>query len=108
MSDFIVTEKAMRPALPDRACFYCQQPIGETHSDDCVLIEKKVKVRMTVEYEVLVPHDWDKEAVEFHRNGSSWCCNNVFKELEALQGCLCEYTYFECLDASGVARLDES
>lgn len=79
---FTVTEKAMRPASPDRACFYCGQPIGEEHIDTCVLVRKLVKIRATIEFEARVPAHWDKGDIEFHRNESSSCKDNFVRDLE--------------------------
>lgn len=106
----LVSPLAMRPASDKKQCFYCQQPIGAEHKDDCVLLRKKVKVRMTVEYEVSVPAHWQKSDVEFHRNDGSWCADNALDELKKLsesEGCLCHAASFEYLgDASG-PYLDE-
>ena len=88
---FIVTEKAQRPARMDGTCFYCLQKIGSEHLSDCVLIQKKAVVKMTVEYEIEVPNHWDGDRVEFHRNEGTWCGSNVLQELEKLEkehGCL--------------------
>lgn len=106
---FQVTEAAQRPARMDGSCFYCHQKIGESHRDDCVLIAKNVKVRMTVEYEVKVPASWSSYDIEFHRNDSSWCCGNAIRELEKLNenGCICGITHFDCIDENGAAYLDE-
>lgn len=99
-----VTTNAMRPASTEKQCFYCRRPIGDEHGSDCVLVRRKVKVRMTTEYEIEVPAHWKKDNVEFHRNESSWCANNALDELKAISckgGCLCstiEYEYLE--DAS--------
>lgn len=91
----------------DGRCFYCRQPIGAAHKHDCVLIQKRVKVRMIIEYEVDVPSTWDGDMVEFHRNESSWCAGNAIAELEDRfggdgQSCGCgaiEFDYVE--DTSG-------
>ena len=116
VSKFIVTEKARRRADMRPKCFYCQQPIGQPHEDDCVLISKKVHVRMTVEYEVRVPHHWSVSNILFHRNESSWCMNNAARELmhlvheaEKNGDCLCfdKGCRFECDNADGEAYLDE-
>jgi hypothetical protein len=48
---------------------------------------RTVIVRMTVEYPVEVPADWDSHMIEFHRNDSSWCASNALNELEELYGC---------------------
>lgn len=99
---FIVTEKAQRPANMNGACFYCHQKIGLEHTHACVLIKKKVKVRMTVEYEIDVPASWSKESIEFSRNESSWCANNAIDELENVfdkceSACMCASAKFEYL-----------
>jgi len=99
-----VSRAAMRPASDKNECFYCKQTLGLEHKPDCVLIKKKVKVRLTVEYEIEVPADWDKEQIEFSRNESSWCSTNAIDELKSLfdnsdnktEKCMCgcsEYRY---------------
>lgn len=100
----------MRPASPKRQCFYCQQPIGSPHREDCVLVSKMVKVRMTVEYEINVPSTWDKYAVEFQRNGGSRCADRILDELKWLSkknGCLCGVVNFEYLGDAGEPFLNE-
>lgn len=102
--EYIVTEKAKRPASPVDECFYCHQPVGGYHDSECVLIQRKVTVRMTIEYDVSVPAKWGKEDIEFHRNESSWCSTNAIGELEEItkDGCLCDKTNFAYLrEASG-------
>ena len=108
--EFIVTKAAMRPASKRERCFYCQQSIGQEHEPDCVLIKKTIKIRAVIEYEVDVPHFWDKQAVEFHRNESSWCCSNILDELKEIDKdgqCLCGIVEFECLGADGEPILKE-
>lgn len=107
---FIVTDKARRPAIDRPVCFYCLRPVGSPHKGDCVLIKKKVLIRMTVEYEISVPASDYKGEIEFHRNESSWCADNAFDELEALRdkhGCLCHVAKFTCLRDTGEPYLDE-
>lgn len=107
---FVVTKDAMRPASNEEKCFYCQQPLGAEHKPDCVLVAKKVKVRAIIEYEVNVPAYWDKDQVEFQRNDSSWCCDNMIGELENLLGedqCLCGITTFEYLGDASEPFLNE-
>jgi hypothetical protein len=102
---FIVTEKAQRPARMNGRCFYCCQPIGAEHKDDCVLISKKIKIQMTVEYEIKVPAEFNGNQIEFSRNEGTWCCDNAIQELENLSkenGCLCNIMKFKYLgDESG-------
>jgi hypothetical protein len=106
----LVTRKAMRPASDREECFYCLQPIGAAHKPDCVLIEKKVLVRMTVEYEISVPSCWSKEDIEFHRNEGTWCAGNIIEELQELAGeseCLCNCTRFTYLGGDSKPFLAE-
>lgn len=107
-----VTEKSMRPASGKRRCFYCHEPIGGQHRPDCVLVKKRVRIRMTVEYDVEVPNHWDKHKIEFHRNDGSWCADNAITELEAVaatarEGCLCGCTHFEYLGHDSEPFLSE-
>jgi hypothetical protein len=76
--------------------------VGEFHLDDCVLIEKKIKVRCTIEYEISVPYCWDKQRIEFHRNEGSWCSDNLISELTQLsetEGCLCYCATYEVIES---------
>lgn len=108
---FIVTEKSQRQSQRTREeCRYCHQPLGSDHKNDCILIKKKVKIRMTVEYEIEVPSDWDKEMVEFSRNSGSWCAGNAIAELDELagdNGCLCHCASFEYIDTVSEPYLKE-
>lgn len=109
---FLVTAKAStrRPAEP--RCFYCEQPIGTEHKDDCVFVSKRVKLRLTVEYEVRVPAHWDKNLIEFSRNDGSWCASNLVDELQDIaerEGCLCNTgAEFEYLADASEPYLEES
>ncbi len=60
----IVTEKAMRPASPKRCCYYCQQPIGGTHTTDCVLYRRKIT--LAIEIEIDVPYNSSANDVEYY------------------------------------------
>lgn len=113
-SKFLVTEAAMRPASQARQCFYCHQPIGGAHKVDCVLINQRYRVRLTVEYEIDRPASWDKSLLEFALNGSSWCASNLVDELaeyvERLEKdglCLCADAEFEFVRREGEPFLDE-
>lgn len=100
-SGFKVTAKAMRPASKAKQCFYCQEPVGGEHEDNCVLILKRVKVSLTIEYEVSVPGHWDRHAIEFQRNDGSWCADNLIEELREFaeeKGCLCPHAHFEFVE----------
>lgn len=106
---FIVTEKAMRPASTQRRCFYCQQPIGETHKDDCVLIRKHVMVKITITHDVVVAAEMTKDDIEFYFNESGYCVSNLLDKLveSDKQGCLCGVTDVEHVGQDSPAFLDE-
>jgi hypothetical protein len=111
MSNFVVTQLAMRPASLKQQCFYCQERIGATHKDDCVLIRKDVVVKFEIEIPVRVPAFWTEEQVEFHRNQGTWCASNVLDELEKIEkdnGCLCQQAEFSFVKETSEAYLDES
>lgn len=89
---YIVTEKAMRPASSQRACFYCQRAIGEEHKADCVLIARRVRMRVSIEYEINTAACFTPEELERMRTEGSWCNDNLIDELRAIAekvGCLC-------------------
>jgi hypothetical protein len=69
---------------------------------DTPTTKQKFKVRLTVEYEVEYPNDFDKYDVEFHRNESSWCAGNALKELEAIKNgtssCICGLASFDVIE----------
>jgi hypothetical protein len=132
---FTVTSRAMRPACNEHRCFYCRVPIGADHKSDCVLISRRVVVRLesegfdvSHEYEIVVPAAWTAEDIEFHRNDSSWCADNALDELpsdvvaklgrthdeddeDATRDCLCGAVSFvyvgEVEGERGAAWLDE-
>ena len=72
-----ITDNGIRPAAgtQDR-CFYCHSAAGSSHKDNCVILEKSVVIRMTVEYIVAVPRHWDEGMIEHHRNDGSFCADN--------------------------------
>ena len=89
----LANDDGIRPAGNTDECFYCRQKVGQPHKFDCVALHRMVKVRYTYEIEIEVPHFWDKEAIEFHRNESSWCADNgignIEEYLEKNQICSC-------------------
>jgi len=113
MEKFIVSKQAMRPASDEEECFYCNIAIGGHHKDTCVLVSKKVKVKLTVEYEVEVPSFWNKDNIEFHRNESSWCADNAMDELIEVfdidneESCMCGHLNFEYVGGDTEPYLDE-
>jgi len=111
----LVTEDdpGIRPAGSPVHCYYCNRGVGQEHKRDCVILSKKVKLRATVEYEVYVPFEWDKEMIEFHRNDGTWCADNLVNDLEkhlkGTEGCLCDRTkidFVEVVEAGPVIKRD--
>lgn len=60
------------------------------------------KVRMTVEYEVERPDDYDTDRLDFQLTESSWCADNALEEikehLNKNHTCLCNVAQFEVLE----------
>lgn len=79
----VVKPSDERPARPDGTCFYCGQPVGRNHKPDCVVVSKTVTVRLTLELVIDVPRAWDGDMIEFARNESSWCKDNLLRDLGA-------------------------
>lgn len=93
--DTIVKADDERPAgKGSGVCLYCKEKIGQPHKWECVIPQKQVMVKMTVEYPISVPRSWGKEDIEFQRNEGSWCASNAVDELKALGDCICNYTAF--------------
>lgn len=90
----LVDDDGIRPAGSPGACFYCHADVGTPHLCDCVILQRRVKVRYVFEIEIDVPHCWVAEDVEFNRNDSSWCADNAVDDVSDFlaakgDGCLC-------------------
>lgn len=86
-------ETGERPnAYPGSAgkCMYCKSPLGEPHTENCVVPQRSVVVKITVHYVVSVPRCFTSEEIESHRNDGSFCLGNdieqIFEETEAVEG----------------------
>ena len=97
----LLDDDGIRPAGKPDECLYCKQKVGEEHKYDCVILQRKVKVSYSYEIEIEVPWSWTEDEIAFHRNESSWCCDNSLDELEELRtklnaenSCLC--SVFNC------------
>jgi hypothetical protein len=106
MQTFNVTRKAIRPASVKEQCFYCSKPIGSTHAPDCVLVKKRVRIKVFTELTVEIPHFWDEETIRFYYNDGSWCAANLADIIED-NGCICENTEIIPLTHTGEAFLQE-
>jgi len=96
-------DNGIRSAGKSNECFYCHQKIGLPHKKDCVILNKKVKLKYSFEIEVEMPWSWDNGQILFHRNDGSWCADNALDELEKLSdklGCLCSVFSAEIISVS--------
>lgn len=116
MSDnnYIVTEKAMRPATPARECFYCNVPIGGVHKDTCVLRRQNVRVALAIEFEDWMPVSWTPDFYNDTRNLGSNCLDNqvrkVLEEYNARQKryeCSCGIASVRLIEKIGEPFLQE-
>lgn len=95
---WIVGDHGIRPAGPQDRCFYCHQPKGAVHLDECVIRTRTVVVRFTVELVIDEPESFTEKDINFQFNESSWCADNLADMLadnvkrtgDADFGCLCE------------------
>jgi len=115
MIKFVVTKDSMRPASEKKQCFYCHEKIGCFHKQDCTLVRKKVRIRMTIDYEVEVPYHYGKNDIEYDRNDGTWCSDNAMSEINKLwaekesnDDCMCNQTEFEYLGNDTEPYLRES
>jgi hypothetical protein len=79
----------LRAGPPD-ACFYCHAKVGQEHGFTCVVVQKKVELRVRARlpggveffgrWQTLEPWSWGPHEIEFHKNESSWCCSNFMQE----------------------------
>ena len=119
----VENDYGIRPAGKPDECFYCQQKVGSPHGPECVMVTKRVEMRVKATmpsgiylglWQFNTPHYWSVFAIEFHKNGSSWCASNFtdepqdrvtwdagdpWPELKSLahayDGCLCGRLEFE-------------
>jgi len=83
-------DDGIRPAGPPDECLYCRQKVGQPHGPDCVTVKKLVEFKVDVRlsdgvkftglWQCEVPHSWDEHMMDFHKNESSWCSNNIMHE----------------------------
>ena len=93
-----VGDYAIRPMGKPDTCFYCGAKIGEEHNQGCVIRERTIKVRMTLEFVVDVPEHWNEDTINFRYNESSWCASNILNKLQYRDEnfrCLCDCATFE-------------
>lgn len=79
----IITDKD-RNEHYKKDCLYCEGKLGEEHGFNCVCRKRTVVVRLEIEYVIEVPESWTPEYIDFHRNKSSWCCDNGIDEINEM------------------------
>lgn len=94
----LTDDDGIRPAGSPNKCFYCNQETGQPHKEECVILNKKIKVKYTFELEIEVPWHWTEKDVKFHREMGTWCADNAIEEMEKYtkkdEKCLCPN--FQC------------
>jgi len=80
-SDWPVTEDDVRPAGEPDHCFYCDQPLGGQHHEDCVIRKRTIVVAATITLVIDVPECWDERQIDFYHNEGTWCSSNLIDDL---------------------------
>jgi hypothetical protein len=79
-------DDGIRPAGPPDECLYCRQKVGKPHGAECVIVKKRVELRVLLGDEELglwqcdEPFFWDQHMTWFDKNESSWCMDNFIDE----------------------------
>lgn len=91
-----VIESDNRPAGPSDQCFYCRQPHGAQHKEDCGICQRTVVVRTTIERVIEVPEYFTLENIQFLLGEGTRCSDNevqeiydMAKRLDSAGGCSC-------------------
>jgi hypothetical protein len=88
-------DDGIRPAGKPDECFYCHAKVGEPHIETCVILNRRTKIKFTVQIVIDTPFSWSKEVIENYYNNSTWCHNNCAVEIQNYcdelepNGCLC-------------------
>jgi hypothetical protein len=63
-------------------CFYCKEPVGKPHEQECVRVSKLTRWRVLCDgkpvgwFNEYLPHWWGRHEMEFRMNEGSWCSDN--------------------------------
>lgn len=93
-----VEDEGIRPAGESDRCFYCHEPKGGIHKPDCVVRQRTVVIKVSIDLVVTTTEDWGKELIEFKYNDGIYCMSNIVDNIVALRdrqreqdnGCLCD------------------
>ena len=75
-----IVQEADQRNKRDGTCFYCGEAVGTQHKDECVLVTKRVKLRLTAVFETECPRSWDHSMIAFHF-GENNCADNMLRDL---------------------------
>ena len=82
-------DDGIRPAGKPDECFYCNRKVGEPHGRDCVMVDRKIRARYTIEVITDDTHrNTDEDTVVWHNH--LWEDVNVPFREDEIVGLLCE------------------
>lgn len=62
--EWVVGEHGIRPAGPPDHCFYCGEPLGHTHDEECVIRSRTIVVKASAEIVISVPECFTQEQID--------------------------------------------
>ncbi len=73
-------DSGIRPAGKPDECFYCNQKIGTPHLDDCTMLLRKARVKITFELDAFVMNH-DKENIEYSLKYKDYAMEILLKQV---------------------------
>jgi hypothetical protein len=83
-------DDGIRPAGRPDECFYCKSRVGHPHARACVVVKKRIAMRVRAVlpsgdvldgvWQFDEPYAWEPRMSEFHKNEGSWCASNFLLE----------------------------
>jgi hypothetical protein len=101
MPKVLPNDFGIRPGWKPDECMYCKQKVGTPHLPSCVVVSKRVRLRITIDIERDEPFSWGKEDLESHYNAGSFCADNFAAMIQEYvtelgsENCLCGSTKCE-------------
>ncbi len=90
----IVTLSDTRPTaggVPSK-CLYCKAAIEGPHNEECVVLHRPIKMRITIDLIVPQVRSWTPDQIENRINLGTYCIDNLMTDIERtikVRGCLC-------------------
>lgn len=81
-------------------CFYCTAKVGKPHDENCIVPERPVKIRLTMDLIVPFPISWCEHAIDHMLHDDEFCMIDFMGDIERhLEAglCLCDFTKTEYL-----------